>query len=190
MPPTRSLATMIRLRRNSMAARALSSMPPRCLWRLLLRGTGSQRRWREVTGHWLRRRTVGNRAFDLVHAVMALAASKQHERARQVARQLKGDTMLRARSGTAELALAEPLIAAIMSFCCGDCDGVVESNFGHPGRGRSMWRQRGPVRSDSSHAAGGSVARATQGSCPNACGRLNRWLEARAWTVGSTELAT
>lgn len=75
----------------------------------------------------MRRRTVGNRAFDLVHAVMALAASKQHERARQVARHLKSDTMLRARSGTAELALAEPLITAIMSFCRGDYDGAVES---------------------------------------------------------------
>jgi hypothetical protein len=61
-----------------MAATTVSSMPPRC-------GdcnprNGSKRRWREVTGHWLRRRTIGNRAFDLVHAVMALAASKQNAR--------------------------------------------------------------------------------------------------------------
>jgi hypothetical protein len=77
------------------------------LWRLQLRGTGSQRRWREVTGLWLRQRTIGNRAFDLVHAVMALAASKQYALARRLAKRLKGDAMLRARSGKEELALAD-----------------------------------------------------------------------------------
>jgi tetratricopeptide (TPR) repeat protein len=169
------------------------------LWRLLLRGIGSQGRWREVTGHWLRGRSVGNRAFDLVHAVMALAASKQDERARQVARQLKGDMMLRARSGTAELALAEPLIAAILSFCRGDYEAAVDSIS--------------TIR-DAADQCGGSVAQcdlihltlleaALRGRCKvlarrlaaeravrKPASRLNRWLEARAWTVGSTGLAT
>jgi hypothetical protein len=75
------------------------------LWRLQLRGNGSQRRWREVTARWLRRSTLGNRAFELVHAVMALAASRQHTRAREMAKRLKSDPMLRARSGQDELAL-------------------------------------------------------------------------------------
>ena len=97
------------------------------LWRLQLRGTGSQWRWREVTRPWMRRRTIGNRAFDLVHAVMALAGSKQHTLARQLAKRLKSDTMLRARSGNEELALAGPLAAAIMSFARGDYDGAVDS---------------------------------------------------------------
>ena len=97
------------------------------LWRLQLHGAGSQRRWREVTRLWMRRRTIGNRAFDLVHAVMALAGSKRHARARAWAKRLKSDTLLRARSGTEELALAGPLMAAIISFGRGDYVGAVES---------------------------------------------------------------
>jgi tetratricopeptide (TPR) repeat protein len=169
------------------------------LWRLLLRGTGSHARWCELTGHWLRGRTVGNRAFDLVHAVMALAASKQHERARQVAKQLKSDTRLRARSGTAELTLAEPLIAAILSFCRGDYEAAVESISA--------------IR-DAADQCGGSVAQcdlihltlleaalrgrrkvlarklAAERAVRKPASRLNRLLEARAWSVGSTQLAT
>jgi tetratricopeptide (TPR) repeat protein len=97
------------------------------LWRLQLCGTASPWRWHEVVGLWLRQRTIGSRAFDLVHAIMALGASKQHARARQLAKRLKFDPMLRARSGSAELALAGPLVTAIMSFCRGDYDRAVES---------------------------------------------------------------
>ncbi len=58
------------------------------LWRLQLHGTRSTRRWREVAGLWRRRSTVGNRAFDLVHAVMALASSDEHAGAGRLARRL------------------------------------------------------------------------------------------------------
>jgi hypothetical protein len=146
----------------------------------------------------MRQRTIGNRAFDLVHAVMALAASKQHARARRLAKRLKGDTMLRARSGNEELALAEPLIAAIMSFCRGDYDGAVESI--------SMIRA-------AADRCGGSVAQcdlihltlleaalrghrkhlartlAAERAVRKPASRLNRWLKARAWTLGTAELA-
>jgi tetratricopeptide (TPR) repeat protein len=169
------------------------------LWRLQLRGSGSLRRWREVTGLWMRQRSMGNRAFDLVHAVMALAASKQHARARRLAKRLKGDTMLRARSGTEELALAEPLIAAIMSFCRGDYDGAVESI--------SAIR----IAAD---RCGGSVAQcdlihltlieaalrgerkrlartlAAERAVRKPASGLNSWLKARAWTLGTARLAT
>lgn len=107
--------------------------------------------------------------------------------------------MLRARSGTAELALAEPLIAAIMSFCRGDYDGAVESISA--------------IR-DAADQCGGSVAQcdlihltlleaalrgrrkvlarrlAAERAVRKSASRLNRWLEARAWTAGSIELAT
>ena len=43
------------------------------LWRLQLRGAGSRRRWHDVVRLWLRERVFGNRAFDLVHAVIAFA---------------------------------------------------------------------------------------------------------------------
>jgi tetratricopeptide (TPR) repeat protein len=169
------------------------------LWRLQLRGTRSQRRWREVTGLWMRQRTIGNRAFDLVHAVMALAASKQHALARQLAKRLKSDVVLRARSGNEELALAEPLIAAIMSFCRGDYDGAVES----------ISAIRAAV-----DRCGGSVAQcdlihltlleaalrgqrkrlartlADERAVRKPASGLNRWLKARAWALGTAALAT
>ncbi len=97
------------------------------LWRLQLCGAGSQRRWREVTGLWLRKHSVVNRAFDLVHAIMALAASKQNALAHRLARRLRGDSMLRSRSGTAEWRLAKPLVSAIIAFCRGDYDSAVAS---------------------------------------------------------------
>jgi tetratricopeptide (TPR) repeat protein len=168
------------------------------LWRLQLRGAGSQRRWQKVAELWTRQGTIGNRAFDLVHAVMALASSKQYASARRLARRLDADTMLRARSGTDELELARPLIAAIMAFSRGDYDGTVESISA--------------VRS-AADRCGGSVAQcdlihltlleaalraqrkhlartlAAERSLRKPASRLNRWLHARAWTVGNVRLA-
>jgi len=164
------------------------------LWRLQLRGTGSQSRWREVAQLWIRQRTVGNRAFDLVHAVIAFAASKQHALARRLAKRLKGDAMLRARSGKEELALAVRLTAAIMSFCRGDFDAAVGSISA--------------IRA-AADRCGGSVAQcdlihltlleaalrgrrkvlartlAAERTVRKPASRLNRWLSARAWTVRS-----
>jgi tetratricopeptide (TPR) repeat protein len=169
------------------------------LWRLQLCGTGSQRRWRDITGHWLRQRRIGNRAFDLVHAIMALAASKQHLLAQRLAERLKGDAMLRARSGIEELALAEHLTAAIMAFCRGDYEGAVNSIS--------------TIRS-AAERCGGSVAQcdlihltlleaalrghqtrlaqtlAAERAVRKPASRLNQWLKARAWTPGAARLAT
>ena len=168
------------------------------LWRLQLRGAGSLWRWREVTGLWMRQRTIGERAFELVHAVMALASSKQHGRARQLAKRLQSDAMLRARSGSEELALAGPFSAAIMSFSRGDYDGVVESIA--------------KIRA-AADRCGGSVAQcdlihltlleaalrahrknlarslADERAERKPASRLNRWLKARAWTPESARLA-
>jgi hypothetical protein len=169
------------------------------LWRLQLCGTGSRGRWRDITGLWLRQRTIGNRAFELVHAIMALAASKQHARAQRLAQRLKGDTMLRARSGIEELALAEPLTAAIMSFCRGDYVAAIESISA--------------IRA-AADRCGGSVAQcdlihltlleaalrgqrtglarrlAAERAERKPASRLNRWLKARAWTLGTASLGT
>jgi hypothetical protein len=168
------------------------------LWRLQLHGSGSQWRWREVTGLWTRRRNIGNRAFDLVHAVMAFAASKQLGRARQLAKRLKNDSMLRARSGNEELALAEPLIAAFMSFARGDYDAAVE--------------RISAIRA-AADRCGGSVAQcdlihltlleaalrghrqrlartlADERAVRKPASRLNLWLKARASTLGTNGLA-
>jgi tetratricopeptide (TPR) repeat protein len=162
------------------------------LWRLQLCGTGLKRRWRAVTDLWMRRRTIVDRAFDLVHAVMALASSKQHGRARRLAKRLSNDAMLRARSGDDELALAGPLTAAILSFSRGDYDSTVQSISA--------------IRS-AADRCGGSVAqcdlihltlleaalRGRRGSLARVLAaeriarkpgsRLNRWLTARARTL-------
>ena len=143
------------------------------LWRLQLRGTQSPRRWREVTGHWMRRRIIGSRAFELVHAVMAFAAAKQHARARQLAKRLQSDTI-------APCAQRERGIGA------GETPGrghhVVlprrlrrrrRVDFGDTRRGRSMRRQRGAVRPDSSDAARGGAAREAGTAGPDAGGRAN-----------------
>jgi hypothetical protein len=169
------------------------------LWRLQLRGTRSTRRWRKVTDLWRRGRSIGNRAFELVHAVMAFAASKQEGRARKLAERLRNDAMLRARSGGEELALAEPLVAAIIAFCRGDYDRAVESISA--------------IRA-AADRCGGSVAQcdviqltlleaalrgqreqlawtlAAERARRKPASRLNRWLKARAWTLGTTQPAT
>jgi hypothetical protein len=168
------------------------------LWRLQLCGTKSRRRWSQVTGLWMERRMICCRAFDLVHAVMALASSEEHQLARQLAERLAGDALLRARSGNAELALAEPLAAAIMSFCRGDYDGVIESISA--------------IR-NAADRCGGSIAQcdlihltllesalrshrkplartlAAERAERKPASRLNRWLKARAWKMGKPKLA-
>ena len=164
------------------------------LWRLQLRGAGSQRRWHDVVRLWLRQRIFGNRAFDLLHAVIAFAAAKKHACARRLARRLKRDTVLRGHSGPEELALAEPMIAAIMSFCRGDYDRAVESITA--------------IRA-AADRCGGSVAQcdlihltlleaalrshrnrlartlATERTARKPLSRLNRWLKTRAWMPGN-----
>jgi hypothetical protein len=147
----------------------------------------------------MRRHTIVNRAFELVHAVMALAGSKQHARARELAKRLRSDTMLRGRSGSEELALAGPLIAAIMSFGRGDYDGAVKSISAIR---VAVDRCGGSVaQCDLIHltlleaALRGQRTRlarklAAERSARKPASRLNRWLKARAWTLRSARLAT
>ena len=84
-------------------------------------------RWREVTraldapAHDRQPRLRPRACGDGVRGVEAARARPPIGEAAAARR------MLRARSGSEELALAEPLIAAIMSFCRGDYDATVES---------------------------------------------------------------
>jgi hypothetical protein len=135
----------------------------------------------------MRPRAICNRAFELVHAVMALAASKEHARAWQLAKRLEADAMLRARSGKEELALARPLAAAIMSFCRGDYDAAVESISAIRA---AADRAAAALRSDLIHLTLLEAAlRVTGSHLPEpwlrsvrtqACERPHRWLKARA----------
>jgi hypothetical protein len=168
------------------------------LWRLQLCGTRPRRRWREVAGLWLRGRTLGNRAFELVHAVMAFAASKQGALARRFARRLKSDERLRARSGIEELALAEPLIAAILAICRGDYDGAI----GKIGEIRAAADRCGgsvaqcdlihltlleaALRAHRERLAGTLVA---ERASRKPASRLNRWFRSRALGLVTARLA-
>lgn len=168
------------------------------LWRLQLCGAGSQRRWREVTGLWLRKHSVVNRAFDLVHAIMALAASKQNALARRLAQRLRGDSMLRSRSGAAEWRLAKPLVSAIIAFCRGDYDSAVASISAIR---RAADRCGGSIaqcdliqltlleaalRGERTHLA---RALATERTTRKPASRLNAWLRARASSLGARPAA-
>jgi len=165
------------------------------LWRLELRGTRSRRRWQQLTELWMRGRTLGTRAFELVHAVMAFAASRRHRYARWLAKRLKSDVMLRARSGSEELALAEPLVAAIMSFSRGDYAGAVESisaiRAAADRCGGSIAQcdlihltlLEAALRGNSQRLARTLVAERAE---RKPASRLNRWLTARAWRVAAS----
>ena len=162
-------------------------------------GTELQGRWQDVGRLWMRRDIIGSRAFELVHVIIALAASSQHARAQRLALRLEQDAMLRARSAREELALAGPLIAAIMAFCRGDYDAAVE------------WISAIRAAAD---RCGGSVAQCdlinltlleaalrgrrrglaqrpvAERAVRKPASRLNGWLNARAWTPGPARLAT
>ena len=166
------------------------------LWRLELCGTESPRRWQEVTRLWLRQRAFGNRAFDVIHAVIAFAAAKNHAFARKLANRVKRDPLLRGRSAPDELALSERMNAAIMSFCRGDYGRAVESIAA--------------IRA-AADRCGGSVAQcdlihltlleaalrdhrnrlaqalAAERAARKPLSRINRWLKARAWMLGRGE---
>jgi len=143
----------------------------------------------------MRGRTLGTRAFELVHAVMAFAASRRHRYARWLAKRLKSDVMLRARSGSEELALAEPLVAAIMSFSRGDYAGAVESisaiRAAADRCGGSIAQcdlihltlLEAALRGNSQRLARTLVAERAE---RKPASRLNRWLTARAWRVAAS----
>jgi hypothetical protein len=163
------------------------------LGRLELRETDSRRRWNEGTRLWSLQRTFGNRAFDVIHAVIAFAAAKKRAFARRLANRLKRDPLLRGRSAPEELALAEGMNAAIMSFCRGDYGRAVESIAA--------------IRA-AADRCGGSVAQcdlihltlleaalrsrrnrlaqalAAERAARKPLSRLNRWLKTRAWMLG------
>ena len=166
------------------------------LWRLQLRGAGSQRRWLSVARLWLRQRCFGSRAFDLIHAVIAFAAAKKHAFARRLAARLERDGLLRGRSGTEELALAEPMAKAILSFCRGDYDRAVQSiaaiRTAADRCGGSIAQcdlihltlLEAALRSHSEHLA---QALASERAARKPWSRLNAWLKARAWRRRRTD---
>jgi hypothetical protein len=86
------------------------------LWRLALRGHRNCARWRALAQAWGETRLRGQRAFNLVHAVIALASAGELGPARRAATLLAEDVATR-RSNTAEdLALGIRLSHGLLAF--------------------------------------------------------------------------
>jgi tetratricopeptide (TPR) repeat protein len=95
------------------------------LWRLKLRGIDLRTRWRSLAACWKQKPLAGQRAFSLMHAVMAFTAAGEIVLAERVSVQLRTDTT-RAASATDDLKVAIPLSDAVLAFCRGDYGHAVE----------------------------------------------------------------
>ena len=90
------------------------------LWRLTLRGVDLRARWTELADRWAQKSLAGERAFTLMHAVMAFAAAGDDARAQSAAALLREDATTRAASAPDDLKVAIPLSDAMRAFCRGD----------------------------------------------------------------------
>ncbi len=90
------------------------------LWRLELRGTHVRGLWRALANHWAGGSLSGERAFTLVHALLAFAAAGVAHRAARVAKLLRNDPATRAANTAQDLALAIPLAEGLQAYGRGD----------------------------------------------------------------------
>ena len=96
------------------------------LWRLELRGIDLRSRWRALAKFWKHKPLEGQRAFNLVHAVMAFTAADETALADRMAALLREDTAIRAASAPDDLKVAVPLSDALQAFGRGDYARAVE----------------------------------------------------------------
>jgi hypothetical protein len=96
------------------------------LWRLELRGVNVQRLWRALAHQWARSSLAGERAFTLVHALLAFAAAGSEQLAARVASLLRHDPATRAANTAQDLALAIPLTQGLQAYGRGDYAAAVE----------------------------------------------------------------
>ena len=97
------------------------------LWRLALRGVDVGARCRGLARRWRRKPLSGQRAFNLVHAVIAFTAAGDTRLARRVSALLLEDGATRSANTADDLALAIPLTEALQAFARGDYAHAVES---------------------------------------------------------------
>src|SRR5262245_22043479 len=97
------------------------------LWRLALRGMALRARWRRLGQCWKRKPLAGQRAFNLVHAVIAFTAAGETELAQQVSGLVLKDRATRSANTADDLALAIPLSEALQAFGRGDYARAVEA---------------------------------------------------------------
>lgn len=90
------------------------------LWRLQLHGMELRNRWRYLAQCWERKPLVGERAFNVVHAVMAFTAADRAGLARRATALLRDDVATRLANTAEDLDLAVPLCEALQAFGRGD----------------------------------------------------------------------
>lgn len=96
------------------------------LWRLALRGRDAHERWRRLAACWHGKRLRGQRAFNLLHAVIAFAGAGEIGVARRTATLMVEDRATRRANVEADLALAIPLADAVLAFAEQDYTRTVE----------------------------------------------------------------
>jgi tetratricopeptide (TPR) repeat protein len=89
------------------------------LWRLELRGMNPGSRWRPLADGWSREPLGGQRAFNLVHAVIAFAAARETVMTQRVLGLLRDDPATRAANTPQDLELAVRLTEALQAFGSG-----------------------------------------------------------------------
>ena len=96
------------------------------LWRLDLSGVNTGARWQMLAGYWRSQALAGRRAFTLVHAVMAFAATRHEQLAEQVSALLRHDVATRLANVDDDLKVALPLAEALQAFGRGDYSSAVD----------------------------------------------------------------
>jgi len=90
------------------------------LWRLELRGSHVRTLWRGLATQWSRASLSGERAFTIVHALLAFAAAGVEHHASRVAKLLRNDRATREANTAQDLALAIPLAEGLHAYGRGD----------------------------------------------------------------------
>jgi hypothetical protein len=96
------------------------------LWRLDIGGVEAGGRWEHLADCWQTRALTGRRAFTLVHAVMAFAASRRVKLAADVTSLLRHDVATQLANVSDDLKLAVPLAEALQAFRSGDYSHAVD----------------------------------------------------------------
>jgi hypothetical protein len=96
------------------------------LWRLELRGAHVRGLWRSLAHRWALTSLSGERAFTIVHALLAFAAAGVEHHAARVARLLRDDPLTRAANTAHDLALAVPLGEGLRAYGRGDYAAAVD----------------------------------------------------------------
>ena len=96
------------------------------LWRLKLRGIDLRARWRALAGVWKQKPLAGQRAFSLMHAVMAFTAAGETALGERASALLREDPAIRTASAADDLKVAIPLADALLAFCRDDYAEAVE----------------------------------------------------------------